>query len=1270
MNQSLASFTKLYKLSKTLRFELKPCYETSEKIRELNALEKDTTRVRYYQTMKDLMDVCHKQHIEKTLKKVSIDWSDLATCLDAFLRENNDKTKSALETCQNLYRKDIVAALTKDAAYKELTAATPKDLIKKELKKIAETDEEKEAIKNFEGFATYFVGYQETRKNIYSCEPEMTAISYRVVHENFPKFLANIKAFKTIQKEMPEIISDATKSLTPILDGLSLEEIFDISFYNCALTQTGITYYNEVLGGRSGEAGSQKIQGLNELTNLYFHQHPEKKHLRRHVVMVPLFKQILSDRVSASFVPQQFESDEAVLSAVKEFWTAINAFETDEGPINVITYLSGLITNLFAADSAYDKSQIYIATSVLTDFSKDITGDWSALTKAAFDYAETIYGDAAKPGNKKKIDQWIKRPYSTLQELEESIPYLPKSDDCGAPKSYADVIKAKTEILFAATPALTSLCDDGYHGENLKSEEGEQVVETLKVFLDATQDLYHAIKIFEVPSEYARDLSFYAHYDKLIEPLRLIIPLYNRIRNYVTQKVSEETKYKLMFNVPTFLNGWDKNKEKDNAGVIFIRDGLYYLGILNKSHKPNFVADGTGSPGDYQKMVYKYLPGPNKMLPKVFFSKDGRAAAPKSLVEKYDAGFHKKGKDFDKKFMHQLVDFFKAKIEDHPDWKHFNFVFSPTKSYDDISQFYKEVAEQGYKLTFESVSEAQIRTCVQNGQLFLFQIYNKDFAPGATGTPNLHTLYWKALFDTDNLSNLVVKLNGEAEVFYRPAQIKTPFKHALGEKLVNRICTDGTTIPERIHKEIADFVNGVNTAPLSSVAERYRQKAVIRDVTHEIIKDRRYTEDKFKFHVPITLNANASDYTMLNEQVQAFVRKNPDVKIIGLDRGERHLLYLTLIDRNGNLLKQKSFNIVDVNHGEKTQAVNYHEKLKHREDERQGARKNWKQIGAIKDLKEGYLSIVIHEIVKLMIEENAIIVLEDLNFGFKRGRFAVERQVYQKFEKMLIDKLNYLAFKNVAATAPGGILNAYQLTSKFESFQKLGKQSGVLFYIPAAYTSKIDPTTGFVNLLNPKYENITSAQDFLKRFSAIRYNAEADYFEFDLDYTNFKVHVEDYKKKWTVCTYGTKRFYYHNATKTSEEVNVTECLKKLLEKESIPYAAGQDIKNAVAAINTVESLKTLLWLLKVTLSLRHSNSATEEDFILSPVRNADGSFFNSSTIPEEATLPRDADANGAYHIALKGLYVLKQIDESAPDKKLKLEKVEHHDWLKFAQTRN
>jgi CRISPR-associated protein Cpf1 len=344
--------------------------------------------------------------------------------------------------------------------------------------------------------------------------------------------------------------------------------------------------------------------------------------------------------------------------------------------------------------------------------------------------------------------------------------------------------------------------------------------------------------------------------------------------------------------------------------------------------------------------------------------------------------------------------------------------------------------------------------------------------------------------------------------------------------------------------------------------------------------------------------------------------------------------------------------------------TNYQQKLVQRENERDIARKSWATIGKIKELKEGYLSLVIHEIAKIMVENNAIVVLEDLNFGFKRGRFKVERQVYQKFEKMLVDKLNYLVFKDRKATEPGGVLNGYQLAEKFESFQKLGKQSGFLFYVPAAYTSKIDPTTGFVNMLNLNYTNMKDSQTLLSGMDKISFNANANYFEFELDYEKFKTNQTDHTNKWTICTVGEKRFTYNSATKETKTVNVTDDFKKLLDKSGIDYANGHDLKDAICRQTDAKFFETILWLLKLTMQMRNSNAKTEEDFILSPVKNSNGEFFRSND-DTAGIWPADADANGAYHIALKGLYLVKE----CLNKEEKSMKIEHKNWFKFAQTR-
>ena len=56
-------------------------------------------------------------------------------------------------------------------------------------------------------------------------------------------------------------------------------------------------------------------------------------------------------------------------------------------------------------------------------------------------------------------------------------------------------------------------------------------------------------------------------------------------------------------------------------------DDKYFLAVFNAKNKPDKkIIQGSGdrkSDADYKKMVYNLLPGPNKMLPKVFFSKKG-----------------------------------------------------------------------------------------------------------------------------------------------------------------------------------------------------------------------------------------------------------------------------------------------------------------------------------------------------------------------------------------------------------------------------------------------------------------------------------------------------------------------------------------------------------------------------------------------------------------------------------------------------------------------
>lgn len=1310
-----------YSVSKTLRFELKPMGKTLENISKGKFLESDKKKSEDYKEVKIIIDNYHRYFIDDVLKSASFNWVDLAKEINEYSKTKSDDTN--LLSAQQKQREEILKVFNSDKRFKSLTASTPKELFNNLLPEWFEKDNslelKKEAIETFQKFTSYFTGFQDNRKNVYKAEEIPTAVPYRIVNDNFPKFLSNISVFETIQKKCPEVIAEVENELKDYLGNEKLSDIFTIQSFNKYLCQSGaknqrgIDFYNQIIGGIVEKDKEQNLRGINQFLNLYWQQHPEFAKNNKRIKMVPLFKQILSDRTSLSFKIEAIDSDDELIQAIKDCANKLEEKSKEDGKS-----IFEKCCELFDSINEQDLNEIYINRKDINNFSRILTGDWAWLQTRMNYYAEEKFTTKAEKS------RWVKsledegenksKGFYTLAELNDVLKYsrekVPETniriaDYFGRRYRYFYEKETGNYVPSEELVALSikEVCDDILvkrknmdmafeTSEKEKLQEDSETVSKIKDYLDSLQELLHRVKPLKVNG--VGESSFYANFDTVYNALKEVISVYNKTRNYLTKKAASPEKYKLNFDNPTLADGWDLNKEQANTSVLFRKNGMFYLGIMNPKDKPKFADKYEVKDEEcYEKMIYKLLPGPNKMLPKVFFSTKGKETfnPPKEILNGYEKGAHKKGDSFDIDFCHQLIDWFKNAINQHEDWKKFGFNFSDTKNYKDISDFYREVTEQGYKLSFTNIPVSEIEKMVEDGKLYLFQIYNKDFSPESKGTPNMHTLYWKNLFSEENLKDVCLKLNGEAELFYRPVGIKNPIVHKKDSYLVNKLTKDGKSIPENIYEEIYKNANG-KLDKLSKDAEEYKNThdVVIKVAKHDIIKDKHYTESKFLFHVPITINFKASGNSYsLNENVRKFLKNNPDVNIIGLDRGERHLIYLSLINQKGEILEQFSFNTVEQSRNDANpRKIDYHEKLNQREKERDEARKSWQTIGKIAELKEGYLSAVIHKLAQLMIKHNAIIVMEDLNFGFKRGRFHVEKQVYQKFEQMLINKLNYLVFKDKGLTEAGGVLNGYQLASQFESFQKLGKQSGMLFYVPAGYTSKIDPKTGFVNMFNFKdLTNVHKKRDFFSNFKSISFDIDTDSFVFTFDYKDFngKAKEEMFISKWSVYS-REKRIVYYSKTKSYEDVLITEKLKSIFQKANINYSTendildsimemGADLKNGEKPSKEVADFwDGLLYNFKLILQMRNSNARTEEDYIISPVKAPDGTFFDSREEGKKehnATLPKDADANGAYHIALKGLSLLKRFD-AADEKALKKfdMKISNADWFKFVQEKN
>ena len=1173
-----------YSRSITLRNRLIPVGKTEENLKNVKMLDGDFERAKAYQEVKNLIDDFHRSFIEDVLSNTTLDWGALYDQFDLFQSEK-DKSKKAkhkkqLEVLQGVMRKSIVKHFKDDERYSKLFK---KEILTDLLPAIIKDDDtgtitdKKAALDTFNDFATYFTGFHQNRENLYSEEAKATAISNRIVNENFPKFYANVKVFEYLQKNFPNIISDTEDSLKEFLNEKKLSEIFNKENFNAVLSQSGIDFYNTVIGGISGEAGKEKVQGLNEKINLASQQLPSEEKSKLRKKMTILYKQILSDKKTASFIPAGFENSAEVYNAVRLFK------EQNFDKANP------KISKAFS-DFDYDLNEIFVPAKELTAFSLSIFGNWSILSRGLF----LLEKDKSKKELSEKqseniIKQIAKNDYS-LFELQGAYERWAKENSVQIDKTVKNYFllselrtdetkkeKQSVKILEKIYEAYAAI--DFEKQENLQAEK--EAATPIKNFLDEVQSLYHYLKLVDYRGEEQKDSNFYSKLDEILSDLAEIIPLYNKVRNFVTKKPGEVKKVKLNFECSSFLNGWATDFGTKDAHI-FIKDNKYYLGIINKKLSEEDI-DFLKKDGNDKHLIYDFQKPDNKNTPRLFIRSKGDSYAPavskynlpiESVIDLYDKGaFKTENRDKNpkeyKEALSKLIDYFKLGFSRHDSYKNYKFCWKKTEDYKDIAEFYSDTIKSCYQLKFENINFENLEQLANDGKLYLFQIYNKDFAEKATGKKNLHTLYWENLFSEENLHDVCLKLNGEAELFFRPkSENIKEIKHEKDSILVNRTTADRESIPEDIYQEIYKFKNNMISS-ISDEAQKYldTHKVVCNKANYTITKDNHFLQDTYLFHCPITMNFKAPEITgrKFNEKVLNYLRENPDVKIIGLDRGERHLIYLSLINQRGEIELQKTLNLVEQVRNDKIVSVNYHEKLVQKEGDRDKARKNWQTISNIKELKEGYLSAVVHEIAKLMVEHNAIVVMEDLNFGFKRGRFAVERQVYQKFENMLIEKLNYLVFKDKAAAEPGGVLNAYQLTDKSANVSDVGKQCGWIFYVPAAYTSKIDPKTGFANLFITKgLTNVEKKKAFFERFDAIRYDKKEDCFIFSIDYSKLSDNA-DYKKKWDIYSRGERIVYSRKDNKTVTE-NPTENLKSIFEKFGVQWSNEENFIDSLLSV--------------------------------------------------------------------------------------------------------
>lgn len=1040
-------------------------------------------------------------------------------------------------------------------------------------------------------------------------------------------FVSNANTLELLRSDYNDLYVQIENSVN--LNGFVLEEISTVSAYCLYMDQKGIDRYNNLFAD------------FNQIVNRYWQNRKDVKPVKHNRLMFRfLRKQILADRTSAGFVPPAYSEEQELVSDVKDLLNDFHSFFVSP--------------DLFARLNEYDMNSIWVSGKGKRALSKELFGSWDSLDKKIC--------ESMKDKSKKKVEKFMKSKFFRLADLN--------AVDSSLVDKIGPLYAMKMNNLKSSADILATFfsCDGKTYFKGDREKTG-----FLKGFMDALLGISSFCMFFFPDPEYEIDSSFYNQFGAFQDIHTDIYRKYNKVRNFMTQKSLAEGKFKLNFDSSELANGWDRSKEFNSLCFILRKDGKYYLAIHGKGIKDGRVdksevqlcTDGEV----YEKMYYKQVPDARRDLPRIFFSKGDPYRMCSDVYERLlqCRKLKKAGivdywiSYFDSKldFSHKLIAFYQNAISKYEGWSEYEMRFRDPESYETEEEFYDDVESQSYFIKFEKVSANEVGRLVDEGKIYLFEIYNKDFSPNSTGTKNLHTIYWEALFSERNLKTKTIKLNGQAELFFRPASREKdkPITHPIGSYLVNRYTCDNppTLIPGDIYKEIYEYENGLRQ-DLSSEAESYRQRLVVKKASQSITKGNRFRTDQFSFHVPLTFNFNCKaqkDSDFNNFVVSQLVESGCNV--IGIDRGEHNLLYICVVDCNGHLLYQKSLNVVGL------KPTNYQEKLNDVEKSRDFARKTWDEIEKIKDLKEGYLSNVVSEIAKLMIDYNAVVFLENLNYAFKRGRFKIEKQVYQKFELALINKLNYLVFKNRQGDQIGSPLNAYQLTNKLSSFEKLHGQSGCLFYIPASYTSKVDPVTGFTNLF--QFDELTTVErirDFFGRFDSISYDCDTSSFVFSFDYNKFNCSVTNLKKScWDVYSRG-ERLVFDSESKTTVVKYPTSIIVEAMESEGIDFQDSHNLISEISSLNNGFHLKEILYALKISLQLRNRNDKI--DYILSPVKSSNGTFFDSRCFSEEDSLPCDADANGAYNIARKGLLAIENMKHETTPNALN---VKAFDWFNY-----
>lgn len=1243
---TLENLTNLFSVPKTIRLGLRPDRVTTKNLKKDNPMSLDASSTDEIAQVKRIADEFHRYFINVCLSGLTYDTfsKDNVNFLESFVtlylkikalsnKKDKDSIKPAFVSAANELRLLLVNQFINNPWYKDLFG---KELVA-ELIPACPTicQEDKDYVKDFK--TSFLSKYNTSRKNMYSAKANATAIANRLINENLPRYIDNIQ---TITKILNSPISVAlaeeiSRVFQDELDKASITEFFSIEHYPNYLTQKGIDRYNTIIRGKVHEEDNH-VEGINSLVKKYNDGIKDKK---QHLPLLKsLHKAILGDANEESFRLPDYSDDAEMASDILSMYGDVEKVVFGN-PTNGFYN----IKRLFKDIKKFKCESIFVNASNIELLSVRLLGRYDYITKGLQE--NKIYKKGRAGYSLQEIDDAIAKTIEIHKDadLKASMSIFEyfrcfglKMNENGEYVKNDLVSEIKASYL-RAKPILNRCFQKDC---NIRIKEAD--VTKIKNLLESIKCAERFLKVFLIEGDIEKDETFYLNIEYIYEAVHRVSSVYVRTKNRLTRKPYSSFKHQLTFGYTTLMKGWSE----DAGHCLFLeRQGKQYLAIINNLTEYKRVIEThplDATNGDSYKFSFGQGGRMGQNIERLMVI-DGQTCLKKTDLDDLYAKCVPDNINKIREKLHSLkelgtedlttyIEYYRERLKDYEYYRKYDFSkLKAPKDYGTWEEFVGDVEECAYMMEKLPINWPVISELNKKGFIYLFQIYCKDFSDKSKGKPNLQTLYWRHLFSDDNLESNKTRITGKGTLYFRPASIKKGIVvHKKNQPMDNK-----------------RHINGKMTTTLP----------------YNVTKDKRYTENHFEIHIPIVLNYTTKEKLDINNIVQEQIRNGNITHVIGIDRGERNLLYVTVVDLQGNIKEQTSLNIIDVEfkneNGEVvTYGANYHQWLVDCGMDKKAKMRDWLSQTNSKNLKTGLIAQAVHKISQLVVKYNAIISLEALSQEFMKTRQRIEYQVYQRFETALITKLNYLVFKDSKPGECGSVDKPIQLADVAKADTR---QNGIVFFVAPWKTSKIDPSTGFSNFLTIRYDTNKDSIKFIKAFKSIMYNEQKGWFEFVID----EQHKNSAPTEWTICSYGNRIEFFRNAERNNEpdyrDVNITEKMMDLFKGENLDL--DKDLVSQISAVNKSAFYKDLLHLMKLMLQLRNSDKTIDE--LRSPVVNRSGVFFNSSKA--SVNQPKDADANGAFNIGRKGIMLVERILASSDYLSDKDMFISNEEWIEYAR---